>query len=350
MNVLDQAVAQPDLPILENSVGVDEIEELHDLAWSFLRRWDLPPKPYAYEVAYVYYEGNNRKLVNDYIDEAIAKSNALSDYEVRQIHAVLHGDKSPDLWNRLSDEMLNVNNIIERQTNSSDRFSKSLNERKQQISNVTTIDQFKEMISGLVGENERILDETRDLRAELKHSSEQISELTNKLEEARGKELEDELTRIGNRRYFNESLQREHGQALREGKKLCLAMVDIDWFKKINDTYGHAVGDAVLCFIANLIDSNIKGRDHVARFGGEEFAVILPDTDLRSAVKLIDKIRRDVNARNIVVVEDDLDIGKITASFGVAELEPGQSVEALIKQADDRLYEAKNAGRNCVRF
>ncbi len=356
MNALNQAVVpaelSSDVPAdsSEPGVTVEDIEELHELAWSFLRQWDLPPKPYAYEVAYVYFEGNNKKIVNALIDDAIAKSNALSDYEVRQIHAVLHGDKSPDLWNQLSDEMLNVNAIIERQTNSSDRFSKSLNERKQQISNVTTVDQFRDMISGLVGENERILEETRELRAELKQSSDQISELTNKLEEARGKELEDELTRIGNRRYFNESLHREHQSALRDGKPMCLAMVDIDWFKKINDTHGHAVGDAVLCFIARLIDSNIKGRDHVARFGGEEFAVILPETDLRSAVRLIDKIRRDVHARNIVVVEDDLDIGKITASFGVAELEAGQTVEALIKQADEKLYEAKRSGRNCVRF
>jgi diguanylate cyclase len=335
---------------LTDSTTDENVEAIHVQAWSFVRQWELPPKPYAYEVAYVYFEGNNKKLVNASIDEAIAKSNSLSDYEVRQIHAAMHSDISPELWNKLSDEMLNVTDIIDRQTHSSDRFSKSLNERNRQISNITTIDQFRDMISGLVGENERILQETKHLRTELKHSSEQINDLTKKLEEARGKELEDELTCIGNRRYFNEALRKEHTIAQHTGARLCLAMADIDWFKKINDTHGHTVGDAVLCFLAKMIDSNIKGRDHVARFGGEEFAVILPETELHSAVKLIDKIRRDIQARSIVIVEDDLDIGKITVSFGVVELVPGQTVDSLVKQADDKLYEAKRSGRNCVKF
>ncbi|MCB1463496.1 MAG: GGDEF domain-containing protein [Nitratireductor sp.] len=343
-------MAQQDVPVLLDGVGDDGVEQIHNRALSFLRQWELPPKPYAYEVSYVYFEGSNKRIVNASIDEAIGKSNTLSDYEVRQIHDALHRDSGPEIWTQLTDEMLNVHNLIERQSYNSDQFSKSLDRRKQQISNVTTVDQFREMISGLVDENERILKETKNLRAELSHSSEQISELTNKLEEARSKELEDELTRIGNRRYFNESLQREHAAAERDKTRMCLVMADIDRFKAINDTYGHTVGDAVLCFLARLIESNIKGKDHVARFGGEEFAVILPETDLRSAVKLIDKIRRDVQARNIVVVEDDLDIGRITVSFGVAELEPGQNIETLIKLADEKLYEAKRSGRNCVKF
>ena len=349
MNGTNQAVARS-----EGSCTIDDaadgVEQIHHQAWSFLKQWGLPPKPYAYEVAYVYFEGVNKALVNALIDDAIGKSNSLSDYEVRQIHAALHGDSSSHLWNQLSDEMLNVHNLLERQTHTSDKFSKSLTERKQQIAHVTTVDQFRDMITGLVDENERMLRETRDLRAELDQTSGQISELTSKLEEARSKELEDELTRIGNRRYFNESLKKEHSSAQRNGSRLCLAMADIDRFKSINDTYGHTVGDAVLCFLAKTIDSNIKGRDHVARYGGEEFAVILPETDLRSAVKLIDKIRREVQSRNIVIVEDDLDIGKVTVSFGVAELSPDHTVESLVKQADLKLYEAKRAGRNCVRF
>lgn len=325
-------------------------EEIHDKAWAFLHDWELAPKPYAYEIAYLYFEGGYEDIINEPLDLAIAKSDTLCDYDVQQIHSSLRGGLDSELWQKLDQEFVNISNLVDRQASSSDTYSKSLRERSETISSVSTIEQFRDMVSGLIRENERILSETSNLRSELKRSSTQIDELRNKLEESRDKELQDPLTRIGNRRFFDEWLERELFAADRDGKPLCLALADIDHFKRINDTFGHPVGDAVLCFFAQLIQSNVKGRDRVARYGGEEFALILPETKLRGAVKLVDRIRRDLHARNIVIVEDQMDIGKVTTSFGVTEFHPGDTVEALIKKADTKLYEAKHSGRNCVKF
>ena len=173
-------------------VAADETEkETHERAWAFLHKWQLAPRPHAYEVAYLYFEGGYEETINKPIDEAIAKSNGLCDYDIQQIHASLRGCMDAGLWQKLDSEFRNLTSIVERQASTNDTYSKNLIEKNEQISTVTTIEQFREVISGLVRDNERMLNETRGLRQELKRSGDQIDDLRSKLEESRDKELED---------------------------------------------------------------------------------------------------------------------------------------------------------------
>jgi diguanylate cyclase len=143
-------------------------------------------------------------------------------------------------------------------------------------------------------------------------------------------------------------MPREIAESRRNGTPMCLALVDIDHFKVINDTFGHPVGDDVLRFFAALLAENVKGRDLAARYGGEEFALILPATAVGNAQQLVQQIMDQLKATNLVLSQGKTPIGRLTASFGIAQLRDSDDSETLLMRADTRLYEAKNAGRNRI--
>jgi diguanylate cyclase (GGDEF)-like protein len=159
----------------------------------------------------------------------------------------------------------------------------------------------------------------------------------------------DKLTRLANRdrcdRYMNEQFQ----LALAKGKPISVLFCDVDFFKKVNDGYGHAVGDMVLVTVAGLLAQRMRGSDLVARYGGEEFVFILPDTPAVGAKVVAERLRARVEAASIEYGGEKP--MKVTISVGHASLEPGSSFASsldLVKAADDALYAAKRSGRNCV--
>lgn len=150
----------------------------------------------------------------------------------------------------------------------------------------------------------------------------------------------DGLTKIHNRRFFNEYLNSEIQKAIRFNRALSLIIFDIDHFKRVNDTYGHSVGDNVLKELSLLVQNSIRKCDVLARIGGEEFAIIASDTNIESANTLSEKLRG--------LVEDHkfLDIGGITISIGFTQFTLGDDSNSIFKRADDALYKAKKNGRN----
>jgi diguanylate cyclase (GGDEF)-like protein len=155
----------------------------------------------------------------------------------------------------------------------------------------------------------------------------------------------DGLTGVHNKRYFHETLEREVSRCKRYGRVLSLIVFDIDLFKSVNDTYGHIAGDAVLRQLASLVRVNIRREDIFARVGGEEFALILPETQGPEASAVADKIRKLVEASEFSF--DTITI-PVTVSLGVGSLDPADSAESLFAKADANLYRAKQAGRNRV--
>lgn len=157
----------------------------------------------------------------------------------------------------------------------------------------------------------------------------------------------DELTGAYNRAYFMESAQKDFARFRRYGFPLSFISFDLDHFKKINDTYGHAAGDKVLSQVGRLARRDLRDSDILGRLGGEEFAVILVESTLKEAETVAHRIRESF--LEDAVEHQDQQI-KYTASFGVAELEEGEDIEGLMARADDALYQAKNSGRNQVKF
>ncbi|MBI4041989.1 MAG: GGDEF domain-containing protein [Deltaproteobacteria bacterium] len=158
----------------------------------------------------------------------------------------------------------------------------------------------------------------------------------------------DPLTGIGNRRVLSQQLQRELSRAKRYERALSLLFIDIDYFKSLNDRYGHAVGDQMLRELAECLMSSVRRIDIIARYGGEEFVIILPETMKEHALLLADRIRRKV-ARYPFGQAYSIPVGTLTVSIGVASYpEDGTSATRLIAHADQALYSAKRQGRNLV--
>lgn len=155
----------------------------------------------------------------------------------------------------------------------------------------------------------------------------------------------DALTGTFNRRYLETRLNAECERHLRYDQKMSLVMVDIDFFKQVNDNHGHQCGDLVLKSIATEISQLARGTDCLARYGGEEFCCILPETSLDEALNFAERCRCHV--AGLVVASEEVKV-TVTISLGVAELQADDVPDQLLKRADDALYEAKNRGRNRV--
>jgi len=156
----------------------------------------------------------------------------------------------------------------------------------------------------------------------------------------------DPLTGLPNRRAFEEELGREAARAARAGAPLAVVALDVDRFKAVNDTHGHAAGDAVLREVGVRIGAAVRAGDLAARIGGEEFALLLPGAGLTGAVELAERLRAAIAAAPVDAGGTPL---AVTVSLGCATLAPGEPPTALLARADARLYEAKRDGRNCVR-
>ncbi|MGI6394107.1 MAG: diguanylate cyclase [bacterium] len=158
--------------------------------------------------------------------------------------------------------------------------------------------------------------------------------------------IRDGLTGLYNRKSFDDKLENEFSRSKRYGHSLSLVIIDIDYFKSVNDTYGHLAGDAVLTNMSKLFGRFFRSVDFISRYGGEEFAVILPETPLNGAVLTTERIRLAVAQNETYVNQHKI---KVTISAGVAEYTPEMSSpEELVALADKKLYEAKNSGRNRV--
>ena len=183
-------------------------------------------------------------------------------------------------------------------------------------------------------------------KEDLEHT---VLERTAELEQARDRAEHlariDVLTGVSNRRYFEELATREFTRARRYQQPLSVVMFDIDLFKQVNDTYGHAAGDSVLKVVANIVNERIREIDFVARIGGEEFAILLPGVAAEQAIVTAERLRAGIASYHL---DYQGQVVVVTASFGVTQYKDGDTLESIFKRCDDALYTAKENGRNRV--
>jgi diguanylate cyclase len=204
------------------------------------------------------------------------------------------------------------------------------------------------VVHRLSGATTDMVRRNRDLETELRSSTEQINSLQDRLEQARREAFTDALTGIGNRRCFDLALI-EHGERAAAGEaELCLLLVDIDHFKRFNDSYGHRIGDQVLKVVGTKLKQMSRDTDVPARYGGEEFALLLLNAPIQVAIRRADQLR-DALASNYLRNKATGDLyGRITVSVGVSKFRSADTIESFIGRADAALYQAKNDGRNRV--
>ncbi len=192
----------------------------------------------------------------------------------------------------------------------------------------------------------RMISDVRLANKRVETANLKIEKLKKQMEKIKQEIIIDPLTKIYNRRAFDDKIKQEFASFRRYGSKTSLIIIDIDHFKKVNDTYGHRTGDGVLRVVAGILKKEIRDIDILARYGGEEFAVILPHTELSPALEVAERLRQKVSESRFAYKGEPF---SITASFGVGELRDGDTLDGYIRRVDAALYEAKKAGRNRVK-
>lgn len=195
---------------------------------------------------------------------------------------------------------------------------------------------------------QQISEGTKSLHKQMHDSATVIKRLKQELEEATSLAKTDTLTGIPNRRGFNELIAKRITDAKTKGKTFAMLLLDLDFFKKINDQYGHLVGDSVLRYVARTLQAQTKGQDAIARLGGEEFVILLSEISYHNALKIAEKIRNHISQKSLMVKDHSLPL-KFTISAGVAMYQMGETADQLFERADRALYLAKQSGRNLTR-
>ena len=308
--------------------------------------------PRNYEIWYVYATGYNSSL-NKIINETLARNGRLTEADLEQIYEtylsqIRTTDRIDKVGARVINEIDDVMTLITDALGMTATFGDSLKGATEKLNAADDREQVKAVIETLVKSTREMRETNKALEDRLAISKVEINNLQQSLEAIRAESLTDPLTGLGNRKYFDRSIEAAVQTALASGEPLSLLMFDIDHFKSFNDSYGHLTGDQVLRLVGLSLKQTIKGQDITARYGGEEFVVVLPNTALRQALTVADHIRRAVMAKELKKKSTGEILGRVTISVGVSMLKPGDDTDALIERADACLYAAKRNGRNRV--
>jgi diguanylate cyclase len=258
---------------------------------------------------------------------------------------------SPPFVGPARHDLVQASLIAKRLQDLADEVSSSVGEHRSKLDQAsqlltsgagTSDESLAELVVDVIGD---VVRANQNLKSKLNTAEGRLQEQAIEIEAHMSRSLTDALTGLPNRREFNERLEERMGAWNRRRDVFSLLLLDVDHFKKLNDRYGHLAGDQVLSTIGRALRGSIRREDAVARFGGEEFAILLPSTSLEDAVQAAQKVREAV--ARVAIDRNNQQIA-VTVSGGLATIESNERVEALIQRADSALYAAKEAGRNCT--
>ncbi|MBF0248396.1 MAG: GGDEF domain-containing protein [Alphaproteobacteria bacterium] len=312
----------------------------------------IPATPNNYQVWYAY-AAQSLPDLSVMIDELDRDGDKFTDVVCADLHRQFFtthdtDDALNDIVQRLQVELGDVVSFVGTAGEGTSEYAKSLSNLHQDLVSSNGVDGIKTAIAKLITATHGVEKTNMTLNAKLAKTSKEVSEMRGNLDTLRQEAFTDGLTGIANRRKFDMELKARMQDAFHDNSHLCLMLLDIDFFKKFNDTYGHQTGDLVLKLLAGILDKSIRHWHTAARYGGEEFAIIMPDTNVNDARQLAEDIRVKVSTHKLVNRSTNQNLGKITISSGISQFAHGETLEELIKRADKALYAAKDQGRNRV--
>ncbi|NPA53452.1 MAG: diguanylate cyclase [Aquificae bacterium] len=326
----------------------DEIKKVMDIVrkeLSFLIKYNIPPVPKNYERWFLLFCHLNEtgKELTDL--EIIGLYKEIFDEDVSEITEKEKDELSETLSNiaeKLDVIMLNlIENISVHQRNI-DNHTKKLSESTKDISlaDLTTA------VNLVLKEIQELKQQNMVLKNEVERYHEEIKRLQKELAHAKAEASHDFLTGLVNRKRFERAVEDAIKDFHKKNYPFSLIYVDIDDFKRINDTYGHLAGDMVLKEIASIFRFYLRANTVVGRIGGEEFGILLPGVEIKDAKNVAERLRRIIENRE-VKLEDGKAV-RVTASFGVTQVKMGDTVKSFLRRADEALYKAKKNGKNRV--
>lgn len=312
----------------------------------------LKPNPMVFSVLYAHYTGTHKDISNE-IDTLDKQKKSLTTTLCEELHEkYMSPAREKEFFDESSRRVQAVaSEIIELISGAGiahREYNQQLKRQSDTFSDVTDMDQVKKIISELVTDTRRMIDENHKLEEKLNDSAYELQQMRNDVHYLRQETMRDTLTGIANRRAFDQEIKLRATEAIERNRPLCLIMIDLDHFKIFNDTYGHTVGDQVLRLVARTLEEGLRSSEMLVRYGGEEFAIIVPGTKLRDAEKIAQRLRERIAAKDIVNQSKNEKLGRLSVSLGIAQLHPGESITEFVDRSDRALYKAKDAGRNTV--
>jgi diguanylate cyclase len=321
-------------------------------ALAALERMGIEATPQSFAVFHDYYSGGNAAL-KAAIDGVLARGQHLTTEACDELHDRFLTNAAlaalvPEASLQLADMIGKMTDIVSHAGADTRSFGRQLQAFAGEAGQAPSGPSLALLIQRMLAHTQETIARVDLLERRLDEARGEITELRGSVDRIQREAMTDPLTGLGNRRAFEARLAASIREARKRRRPLSILLCDLDNFKRFNDTWGHLIGDLVLKLFAKVLSDSIKGRDTPARFGGEEFAVILPETPLAGATRLAEKIRQELENKRLVKKTTGDDLGKITVSIGCATLTAKETAAEFVNRADKALYGAKGEGRNRV--
>lgn len=336
---------------MQSLVGEEGIAAA-DAALNSLKERNIKPSPENYAVWLAYHSSAQAALRTE-LEMMIAGKRVIDDQVcdhlyIKYFEDIAIGSRLMKAGDKIAAEMEDVRKGLLHAGVRTKAYGEQLELAKQELARTDSPLITRELVDSLVGATGEMATQSKHLETKLAESSVEIEALRLQLEQVRIEAATDSLTGLANRKEFDSRLLDMCATSDRSSSPLAVIIADIDFFKRINDTFGHQTGDQVIRFVGTVMDRAKPKGGLVARLGGEEFAIIAPMTDRKTAIVIAEKIRQAVESKRLVRRASNEDLGRITLSLGVAQRRPGEKPTDMVERADAALYASKRNGRNRV--
>jgi len=309
---------------------------------------NVAANPINYAIWYDYVTGSNPSLIKA-VETVLKEQKPFDSEQSIDLYKKYVCNVSIESFEKINDQIqkvisratLSIDNTYHKAEETNDSFQK----KTAILESLSETPLINNILQEIIQETKSLVETSQTMQAKLNEAHQEMDALRMELQQVRQVAATDGLTGLLNRRAFDQTLAEIIEQPQPD---TCLTILDIDHFKRVNDTYGHTIGDNVIKFVASIMKKHADDHHFVARYGGEEMAIIMPKTSKARALEISENIRNTMESSRLKRKDTSQPLGVITLSIGIANLQSGDDMESIISRADKALYQAKETGRNKV--